>query len=167
MDANKVEIHGRAFYTDEDLDTTAQDVAGGINELHTQLDSAVGEIESEKVITRTHLDIIQSGGTTANMSGTGISTLGTTSKFIVPAINEIHTQLDSAVGEIEVVKGRVTSNDTDILNLSNRVGLLYQLDSSTPGNFFEGINNDSIVKALNELANRTVLIYDENGTLLN
>ena len=101
------------------------------------------------------------------MTSSGISTLGTTSKFIVPAINEIHTQLDSAVGEIEVVKGRVTSNDTDILNLSNRVGQLNTLDSSAPGNFFEGINNDSIVKALNELASRTVLIYDENGTLLN
>ena len=36
-------------------------------------------------------------------------------------------------------------------------------------NFFttSSINNDSIVNAINELARRTVLIYDENGTLLN
>jgi hypothetical protein len=47
------------------------------------------------------------------------------------------------------------------------MGQLSSLDSTTAGNFFTGINNDSIVNAINELARRTVLIYDENGTLLN
>jgi hypothetical protein len=99
MTASKVEIHGRALHTDENLDTTAQDVAGGINELHAD----------------------------------------------------------------------IVSNDSDIAELDTRVGKLYNLDSSTDGGFFAtaGINNDNIVNALNELARRTVLIYDENGTLLN
>lgn len=113
IDAGKVEIHGRPLFTDSDLSTVAQDVAGGINELHAQLDSAVSQID----------------------------------------VNE----------------GRITGNDTDIAELSTRVGALTSLDSATDGNFFttSSINNDSIVNAINELARRTVLIYDENGTLLN
>lgn len=106
MTASKFEIHGRALHTDEDLDTVAQDVAGGINEIHTQLDSAVS---------------------------------------------------------------RITVNETAIAEHNTRMGQLTSLDSTTAGNFFTSgsINNDSIINAINELARRTVLIYDENGTLLN
>ena len=113
IDANKVEIQGRPLYTDEDLSTVAQDVAGGINELHTQLDSAVSQIN----------------------------------------VNE----------------GRITTNASNHSALDTRVGALSSLDSDTAGNFFTtaSINNDSIVNAINELARRTVLIYDVNGTLLN
>ena len=113
IDAGKVEIHGRPLFTDSDLSTSAQDVAGGINELHLQLDSAVTQIN----------------------------------------VNE----------------GRITTNASNISALDTRVGALSSLDSDTAGNFFttNSINNDSIVNAINELARRTVLIYDVNGTLLN
>ena len=113
IDAGKVEIHGRPLFTDSDLSTVAQDVAGGINELHTQLDSAVSQIN----------------------------------------VNE----------------GRITTNASNISALDTKVGALSSLDSDTAGNFFTtaSINNDSIVNAINELARRTVLIYDVNGTLLN
>jgi hypothetical protein len=97
IDASRVEIHDRAFFVDSALDTTAQNVAGSINELHTD----------------------------------------------------------------------IVNNDSDILELSNRVGQLSELDSDTGFFATASINNDSIVKALNELASRIVLIYDENGTLLN
>ena len=97
------------------------------------------------------------------------SALGTTAQNVAGSINEIHTQLDSAVSQINVNEGRITGNDTDIAELSTRIGALTSLDSATDGNFFttSSINNDSIVNAINELARRTVLIYDENGTLLN
>ena len=97
------------------------------------------------------------------------SALGTTAQNVAGSINEIHTQLDSAVSQINVNEGRITGNDTDIAELSTRIGALTSLDSATDGNFFTtaSINNDSIVNAINELARRTVLIYDENGTLLN
>ena len=97
------------------------------------------------------------------------SALGTTAQNVAGSINEIHTQLDSAVSQINVNEGRITSNDADIAELSTRIGALTSLDSDTDGNFFTtaSINNDSIVNAINELARRTVLIYDENGTLLN
>ena len=113
IDAGKVEIQGRPLFTDSDLSTVAQDVAGGINELHTQLDSAVSQIN----------------------------------------VNE----------------GRITTNASNHSALDARVGALSSLDSDTAGNFFTtaSINNDSIVNAINELARRTVLIYDVNGTLLN
>jgi len=63
----------------------------------------------------------------------------------------------------------ITGNASAIAELNTRVGQLNTLDSATDGNFFttSSINNDSIVNAINELARRTVLIYDENGTLLN
>ena len=64
---------------------------------------------------------------------------------------------------------RVVVNETAIAVHNTRMGQLSSLDSTTAGNFFttSSINNDSIVNAINELARRTVLIYDENGTLLN
>ena len=97
------------------------------------------------------------------------SALGTTAQNVAGSINEIHTQLDSAVGQINVNEGRITSNASAISALDTRIGALTSLDSDTDGNFFTtaSINNDSIVNAINELARRTVLIYDENGTLLN
>jgi hypothetical protein len=97
------------------------------------------------------------------------SALGTTAQNVAGSINEIHTQLDSAVSQINVNEGRITGNVSAIAELNTRVGQLNTLDSATDGNFFttSSINNDSIVNAINELARRTVLIYDENGTLLN
>jgi len=95
------------------------------------------------------------------------SALGTTAQNVAGSINEIHTQLDSAVSKIEQNMSRVVVNETAIAEHNTRMGQLSSLDSTTAGNFFTGINNDSIVNAINELARRTVLIYDENGTLLN
>ena len=97
------------------------------------------------------------------------SALGTTAQNVAGSINEIHTQLDSAVSKIEQNMSRVVVNETAIAQHNTRMGQLSSLDSTTAGNFFTttSINNDSIINAINELARRTVLIYDENGTLLN
>ena len=89
-------------------------------------------------------------------------------KTFVGGINEIDTRLDSAVSEINVAKGSIRTNDTDIQNLDDRVGLLSDLDSASTRSFFDSDGtNGSIIKALNELARRAVAIYDESGTLLN
>lgn len=169
MTANTIEIHNRAFFLDSALDTVTQNVAGSINEIHTQLDSAVSEIETTKNTIESMLGVFDSGGTSANISATGISTLNTLDKTFVGAINELNFVLDSAVSEISNLQSLLTLNDSSVSGISLRVGNLYDLDSSAPGEFFTSasINNDSIVNALNELARRTVLIYDENGILLN
>jgi hypothetical protein len=96
------------------------------------------------------------------------SSLGTSSQTVAGSLNEIHTELDSAVGEIETVKDTVETNVVNIANLGTRVGQLYNLDSATAGGFFDSAGtNGNVIKALNELARRAVLIYDESGTLLN
>lgn len=168
MTANTIEVHNRAFFLDSALDTTAQNVAGSVNEIHTQLDSAVSEIEVTKNTIESMLRVFDSGGTGVNISATGISTLNTLDKTFVGSINEIDTRLDSAVSEIEVVKTTVVGIIADVNALDTRVGPLSELDSATAGGFFDSAGTaGSIVKALNELARRTVLIYDESGTLLN
>jgi len=96
------------------------------------------------------------------------SSLGTSSQTVAGSLNEIHTELDSAVGEIETVKDTVETNIVNIANLDTRVGQLSDLDSLTAGGFFDSAGtNGNVIKALNELARRAVLIYDESGTLLN
>jgi hypothetical protein len=168
MTANTIEVHNRAFFLDSALDTVAQNVAGSVNEIHTQLDSAVSEIEVTKNTIESMLRVFDSGGTGVNISATGISTLNTLDKTFVGGINEIDTRLDSAVSEIEVVKTTVVGIIADVDALDTRVGPLSELDSATAGGFFDSAGTaGSIVKALNELARRTVLIYDESGTLLN
>lgn len=153
---------------DSSLGTSSQTVAGSLNEIHTELDSAVGEIETVKDTIENMLKVFDSGGTSANISATGISTLSTLDKTFVGGINEIDARLDSAVSEIESVKGTVETNVVNIADLDSRVGQLSNLDSSTTGGFFDSDGtNGNLVKALNELARRAVLIYDESGTLLN
>ena len=168
MTTNTIEVHNRAFFLDSALDTVAQNVAGSVNEIHTQLDSAVSEIEVTKNTIESMLRVFDSGGTSANISATGISTPNTLDKTFVGGINEIDTRLDSAVSEIESVKTTVIGVIADVNALDTRVGPLSELDSATAGGFFDSAGTaGSIVKALNELARRTVLIYDESGTLLN
>ena len=168
MTANTIEVHNRAFFLDSALDTTAQNVAGSVNEIHTQLDSAVSEIEVVKNTIESMLGVFDSGGTGVNISATGISTLNTLDKTFVGGINELDATLDSAVAEIEVVKVTLVNTIADLDALDTRVGPLSELDSATAGGFFDSAGTaGSIVKALNELARRAVLIYDENGTLLN
>ena len=153
---------------DSSLGTSSQTVAGSLNEIHTELDSAVGEIETVKDTIENMLRVFDSGGTSANISATGISTLSTLDKTFVGGINEIDARLDSAVAEIETVKDTVETNVVNIANLDTRVGQLYNLDSATAGGFFDSAGtNGNVIKALNELARRAVLIYDESGTLLN
>lgn len=168
MSAGTIELHNRALFLDSALDTVASNVAGSINEIHTELDSASGEIESVKNTIEGMLGVFDSGGTSANISSTGISTLNTLDKTFVGGINELDARLDSAVAEINVSKGNIKTNDTEIAELDARVGKLYHLDSATTRSFFDSDGtNGSIIKALNELARRAVAIYDENGTLLN
>lgn len=146
MDASKVEIHGRAFFVDSAVNTVAQNIAGSINELHTQLDSAVSEI------------LVNKGNIASNDTelANHLSRLDSDATF-----------LQSNLGRIDTNSANIATNVSNITAVNTLVGTLAQLDSSAPGGFFKGINNDSIVKALNELASRTVLIYDEIGTLLN
>lgn len=164
---NNISVHN-ALSLDSALGTSDQTVAGSLNEIHTELDSASGEIETVKNTIENMLKVFDSGGTSANISGTGISTLNTLDKTFVGGINEIDTRLDSAVSEINVAKGNIRTNDTDIQNLDDRIGLLSDLDSASTRSFFDSDGtNGSIIKALNELARRAVAIYDESGTLLN
>lgn len=164
---NNISVHN-ALSLDSALGTTDQTVAGSINEIHTELDSASGEIESVKNTIENMLKVFDSGGTSANISSTGISTLNTLDKTFVGGINEIDTRLDSAVLEINVAKGNIRTNDIEISDISSNVGQLSDLDSATTRGFFDSDGtNGSIIKALNELARRAVAIYDESGTLLN
>jgi len=146
MDASKVEIHGRAFFVDSGVNTVAQNIAGSINEIHTQLDSAVGEI------------LVNKGN---------IATNDTELTDHLSRLDSDATFLQSNLGRIDTNSANIATNVSNITAVNTLVGTLNTLDSSAPGGFFKGINNDSIVKALNELATRTVLIYDESGTLLN
>jgi hypothetical protein len=128
------------------VNTVAQNIAGSINEIHTQLDSAVGEI------------LVNKGN---------IATNDTELTDHLSRLDSDATFLQSNLGRIDTNSANIATNVSNITAVNTLVGTLNTLDSSAPGGFFKGINNDSIVKALNELATRTVLIYDESGTLLN
>jgi hypothetical protein len=167
------------------------------------------------------------------------TTLGTTSNHLGGAINEIHTELDSDVADLQTTKGRVAQLESDvdsnetllgatllynvdnpyswvkstpvktaINDLDSAVGTLSDLDATTftsasdKANVVAALNvlagdvqdlqdsagtldgrigslanlaaffdsagaTSSIVNALNHMASRVVDIYDENGTLLN
>ena len=160
MDASKVEIHGRAFFVDSGVNTVAQNIAGSINEIHTQLDSAVSEI------------LVNKGNIATNDAELAdhLSRLDSDSTQLAVNIGRLDsdaTFLQSNLGKIDTNTANIATNVSNITAVNTLVGTLNTLDSSAPGGFFKGINNDSIVKALNELATRTVLIYDESGTLLN
>ena len=73
---NNISVHN-PMSLDSALDTSDQTVAGSLNEIHTELDSASGEIEAVKNTIENMLKVFDSGGTSANISSTGISTLNT------------------------------------------------------------------------------------------
>ena len=174
MDASKVEIHGRAFFVDSGVNTVAQNIAGSINEIHTQLDSAVSEILVNKGNIATndteladHLARLDSDSTQLAFNIGRLDSDSTQLAVNIGRLDSDATFLQSNLGKIDTNTANIATNVSNITALATLVGTLNTLDSSAPGGFFKGINNDSIVKALNELATRTVLIYDESGTLLN
>ena len=174
MDASKVEIHGRAFFVDSGVNTVAQNIAGSINEIHTQLDSAVSEILVNKGNIATndaeladHLSRLDSDSTQLAVNIGRLDSDSTQLAVNIGRLDSDATFLQSNLGKIDTNTANIATNVSNITALATLVGTLNTLDSSAPGGFFKGINNDSIVKALNELATRTVLIYDESGTLLN
>ena len=174
MDASKVEIHGRAFFVDSGVNTVAQNIAGSINEIHTQLDSAVSEILVNKGNIATndaelavHLSRLDSDSTQLAFNIGRLDSDSTQLAVNIGRLDSDATFLQSNLGRIDTNSANIATNVSNITAVNTLVGTLNTLDSSAPGGFFKGINNDSIVKALNELATRTVLIYDESGTLLN
>lgn len=139
------------LFTDSDLTTTAQNVAGGINELDTRV--------------TTLEDSVGTGG------------LDTVAQTLIGGINE----LDSEMGELSNLGAYFSSDNETLVDAINLLGTDIQLlaDSSGALDSRVGVLTDlsaffdsagataSIVAALNHMANRVIDVYDENGVLLN
>ena len=170
-------------YQGTSLGTTSQHLGGAINEIHTELDSDVGDLQTTKGRVATLESEMDS-----NEARIGVSvqwnvdnpyswTAATSNRA---AIND----LDSSVGTLSDLDGTTFASASDKANvvaalnvlagdvqdlqdsagtLDGRIGSLANLAA-----FFDSSGaTSSIVNALNHMASRVVDIYDENGTLLN
>ena len=165
------------------LNTSSGHLGGAINEVHDELDSASGDLQTTKGRVTTLESEMDSNESRIGVSvqwnvDNPYSWVATTSNR--SAIND----LDSAVGTLSALDGTTFAgaNDKDnvvvALNvlaadvqdlqdsagtLDSRIGSLSNLAA-----FFDSAGaTSSIVNALNHMASRVVDIYDESGTLLN
>ena len=170
-------------YQGTSLGTTSQHLGGAINEIHTELDSDVADLQTTKgrvADLESEMDSNETllGATLLYNLDNPYSWVKSTP--VKTAIND----LDSAVGTLSDLDGttfvsagdkanvvaalNVLAGDVQDLQdsagtLDSRIGSLANLAA-----FFDSAGaTSSIVNALNHMASRVVDIYDENGTLLN
>ena len=165
------------------LGTTSTHLGGAINEIHTELDSDVADLQTTKgrvAELESEMDSNETllGATLLYNVDNPYSWVKSTP--IKTAIND----LDSSVGTLSDLDGTTFASASDKANvvaalnvlagdvqdlqdsagtLDGRIGSLANLAA-----FFDSAGaTSSIVNALNHMASRVVDIYDENGTLLN
>jgi len=162
---NTATIH-QALFLDSALTTVADNVAGAINEL-----------QSEIVSNDTDITTLQ-GRATSLETKVGSGVITTVATNLTGAINELDSDIGNLVGldalyagnkgsvvaALNAVAADVISLNDSAGGIDTRVGSLSNLDA----NFFVTAGSKaSIVNAINHIASRTVLVYDENDVLLN
>ena len=128
------------------LSTSANVVVTAINELHAEVNTLDARLDSAEP---TLLATLQKIGVTG-ANPTAWATLNTVGSTIVDAINENHSQLDSASNDLINIKDNIVGHREDLAAFYDSAGA-----------------TTNIVGALNHLAGRFIRIYDESGVLIN